>query len=189
MKKRFLSVILLSAATAAVCVAAYAADIDPPLINVLCAFATIAAFYIVSLWLNFSNGLFISGLAFIFMASPLGSVLNLYRTVDSYDKVVHFISGIVLAALGMTVARRVFSPLIKRENEKAFSWPLNFTAFLFSGAAAGFWEIFEFFADKAAGGTMQRGMVDTVTDMIAGFSGALVYSAVVFIHNKKIKKN
>ena len=46
---------------------------------------------------------------------------------------------------------------------------------MFSGAGAGLWEIFEFVADKVAGGEMQRGMVDTVTDMIAGNIGALVY--------------
>ena len=33
--------------------------------------------------------------------------------------------------------------------------------FLASSAGAGIWEIFEFTADKIAGGGMQRGMVDT----------------------------
>ena len=50
-------------------------------------------------------------------------------------------------------------------------------AFFFSSAGAGIWEIFEFTADKLAGGGMQRGMVDTVTDMIAGNVGALAYAA------------
>jgi len=48
-------------------------------------------------------------------------------------------------------------------------------AFFFSSAFAGIWEIFEFTADRLAGGDMQRGMVDTVTDIIAGNLGALTY--------------
>ena len=56
---------------------------------------------------------------------------------------------------------------------------------MFSGAGAGIWEIFEFLADRIAGGQMQRGMVDTVTDIIAGNAGALVYAAAFLIKLKK----
>lgn len=175
MRGRITGVIILIAATIASAVAAYELGINPPIGNVAGAFASIAVLVLVSRIIKVSDTLFYSGLVFVFMASPMGSVINLYRSFDPYDKIVHLISGFLLAALGMLIIEK----LMKRANRKSdfavFAGPMIFAACMFSGAGAGLWEIFEFVADKVAGGEMQRGMVDTVTDMIAGNIGALVY--------------
>ena len=185
MKKRRIGVLALVAATAAAAVIAYGTGINPPAANVAGAFAAIAAMVIATRIIKVDDVLFFSGLAFIFIASPLGSILNLYRTLGPYDKIVHFISGFLLAALGMLIMEKLLRRFAKIKDLKPFVIPMIFTACMFSSGGAGLWEIFEFLIDKIAGGGMQRGMVDTVTDMIAGNLGALVYGAGALIRSKR----
>ena len=116
------------------------------------------------------------GLLFVYFASPVGSVLNLYRSVDLYDKVVHFFSGLLLASLGAMIMSVLLKHAVQTiKKTKVYLFAEATFAFFFSSAFAGIWEIFEFTADRLAGGDMQRGMVDTVTDIIAGNLGALTY--------------
>lgn len=178
MKGRTIGIIILTAATAAAAVIAYAIGINPPAANVAGAFVSIVIMVIVTKIIKVDDTLFYSGLVFIFMASPLGSIIDLYRFVDPYDKIVHFISGFLLAAFGMFIIEKLLKRTSKVEDLKPFVIPMIFAACMFSSGGAGLWEIFEFLADKIAGGGMQRGMVDTVTDMIAGNIGALVYGVV-----------
>lgn len=186
MKKKGIAVCILAAVTALTVWAAYAFEINPPAANVAGAFAVAAAALLAAALVKIPDGLFYTGLLFIFFASPVGSVLNLYRLWNPYDKIVHFASGLLLAAAGFAV----ISWLLERAEA---DWSNRFvlgiavlTAFLFAMAGAGLWEIFEFAADRIAGGEMQRGMVDTVTDMIAGAIGGLVYSGgLLAMHGKK----
>lgn len=127
--------------------------------------------------------LYFCTLIFVFMASPLGSVLDFYRKIDMYDKVVHFGSGILIACFGMLLAKWFIQRFDDIKVLPIFTMIL--IACLFSSGAAGVWEILEYCADNLAGGTMQRGMVDTVTDMIAGNAGALCYGIFMIIMNRK----
>lgn len=188
MKGRTTGIIILTAATAAVVVIAYAIGINPPAANVAGAFVSIVIMVIVTKIIKVDDTLFYSGLVFIFMASPLGSIIDLYRFVGPYDKIVHFISGFLLAAFGMFIIEKLLKRTSKVEDLKPFVIPMIFTACMFSSGGAGLWEIFEFLADKIAGGGMQRGMVDTVTDMIAGNIGALVYGVVIYFRSKKLNR-
>ena len=142
MRGRITGVIILIAATIASAVAAYELGINPPIGNVAGAFASIAVLVLVSRIIKVSDTLFYSGLVFVFMASPMGSVINLYRSFDPYDKIVHLITGFLLAALGMLIMEK----LMKRANRKCasfavFAGPMIFAACMFSGAGAGLWEI------------------------------------------------
>lgn len=188
MKGRTTGIIILTAATAAAVVIAYAIGINPPAANVAGAFVSIVIMVIVTKIIKVDDTLFYSGLVFIFMASPLGSIIDLYRFVDPYDKIVHFISGFLLAAFGMFIIEKLLKRTSKVEDLEPFVIPMIFTACMFSSGGAGLWEIFEFLADKIAGGGMQRGMVDTVTDMIAGNIGALVYGVVIYFRSKKLNR-
>lgn len=188
MKGRTTGIIILTAATAAAVVIAYAIGINPPAANVAGAFVSIVIMVIVTKIIKVDDTLFYSGLVFIFMASPLGSIIDLYRFVDPYDKIVHFISGFLLAAFGMFIIEKLLKRTSKVEDSKPFVIPMIFAACMFSSGGAGLWEIFEFLADKIAGGGMQRGMVDTVTDMIAGNIGALVYGVVIYFRSKKLNR-
>lgn len=180
MKKRVLALITLVIATTAAAVAAFALEINPPMTNVMGAYGSILAALIAAKIFRVSDGLYYAGLAFVFFASPMGSVLDLYRSFGPYDKIVHFFSGILLATLGMMIISylmKKFGSLDEGQLAKMVVPAVAFALF-FSSAGAGIWEIFEFTADKVAGGAMQRGMADTVTDMIAGNLGALAYVAV-----------
>lgn len=189
MKGRKIGVTVLVTAAAAAAAAAYLTGIDPPAGNVIGSFASIAALVIVSRLVKVSDALFYSGLVFVFMASSMGSVINLYRTFGPYDKIVHLISGFLLAALGMLIIERLMKKAAGKIDLKLFVIPMIFAACMFSSGGAGLWEIFEFVADKVAGGQMQRGMVDTVTDMIAGNIGALIYGVMAVIYEKRRNHN
>ena len=134
-----------------------------------CVCAYVAAAF-VCLLLKVPRYLYILTLVFVYMASPLGSIMNFYRTIGPYDKIVHFISGLLIAAFGYVLITKLLPVVDKKAKLIACLF-----AFLFASASAGIWEIFEFTTDKLAGGGMQRGMVDTVTDMIAGNLGGLLY--------------
>ena len=189
MKKRVLALIALVAATTGAAVASFALEINPPMTNVIGAYGSILAALIAAKIFKVTDGLYYAGLAFVFFASPMGSVLDLYRSFGPYDKIVHFFSGILLATLGMmiiTYLYKRFGDADEAQLAKLFIPAVCF-AFFFSSAGAGIWEIFEFTADKLAGGTMQRGMVDTVTDIIAGNAGALAYALFSLIKNHPVK--
>ena len=185
MRKRNIGVAVLTAATAAATAAAAAMGMNPPTGNVAGAFVSIAVLVAAAKFFKVDDTLFFCGLVFVFMAAPVGSVINLYRTCGPYDKIIHLMSGILLAALGMLIIRRLMEKAYPEGDLKPFALPMLFAACMFSGAGAGIWEMFEFLADRIAGGQMQRGMVDTVTDIIAGNAGALVYAAAFLIKLKK----
>lgn len=187
MKKRMLALIILVVATTGAAVAAFALGINPPMANVIGAYGSILAALIAAKVFKVSDGLYYAGLLFVFAASPMGSVLDLYRSFGPYDKIVHFFSGILLATLGMMIIMYLFKRFGHADEEllaKLFVPAVCF-AFFFSSAGAGIWEIFEFTADRLAGGGMQRGMVDTVTDIIAGNVGALAYVVFSLAKGKK----
>ena len=94
---------------------------------------------------------------FVVFAASVGSGMNMYTHLAYYDLVIHFLSGVVLAAGGWTLGKgRLF-------------------ALLFSWAGAGLWEIFEFSCDVLLNAGMQGASTDTMTDMIAGFLAGLVW--------------
>ena len=109
-------------------------------------------------------------------------MLNNYRSVGPYDKIVHCFSGILLAWLATVLLSRLFDRAVSEaRNTKLYMLLQCGFAFFFSSAGAGIWEIFEFTTDRLTGGEMQRGMVDTVTDIIAGNTGALTYCIILAV--------
>lgn len=175
-RKRWIGLIILVLATAFTAVYACKTGIDPGLTTIVGSFGSIAALLLIAYILKVRDDLFFCGLLFVYFASPVGSVLDLYRSVGPYDKIVHFFSGILLASLGAMVMSILLKRTVKTvKKSKAYLFAQAVFAFFFSSAFAGIWEIFEFTADRLSGGDMQRGMVDTVTDIIAGNTGALTY--------------
>lgn len=104
---------------------------------------------------------------FVVFAASMGNCMNLYTHWVYYDLLIHYLSGIVLAAAGFELDKRVLFALL-------FSW-----------AGAGLWEIFEFSCDILLHAGMQGAATDTMTDMIAGFLGGLTWLA----GRKLIKKH
>ena len=181
-KRRITAVLILTGATAITALIAVKTGINPPVGNIIGSFCAIAALIVFSYLLKVKDSLFYCGLFFVYCASPVGSVINLYRSVGAYDKIVHFFSGILLAWLAVVLLSRLFDRAVSEvRNTKLYMLLQCGFTFFFSSAGAGIWEIFEFTTDRLTGGEMQRGMVDTVTDIIAGNTGALIYCIILAV--------
>jgi len=88
------------------------------------------------------------------------------------DPVMHFLGGFAIAFFFYRLFTLPF---------ELFSTPsrltLNLLAFGLACTAALFWEFGEFFTDQWFGTHMQRGLDNTMRDLLLGTSGAVVYLA------------
>ena len=124
---------------------------------------------------------------FIFAAMYLGSVIDFYLIIPGYDKILHLISGIIIALIGYIL----FLSLVKGDAEGAFN-PMIAVVFsiLFSIAAAAVWEIWEFSTDQLFGFTSQNNsLIDTMWDIICGTVMGIVTNIPIIMHikGKKVK--
>lgn len=180
--KRWAGLIILIFATALTAVYACRTGVDPAVTTIAGSFGSIAVLMIIAYVLKVRDDLFFCGMIFVYFASPVGSVLDMYRSFGPYDKTIHFFSGVLLASFGAMIMSTLLKKAVHTiKSTKCYLFAQAAFAFFFSSAFAGIWEIFEFTADRLAGGEMQRGMVDTVTDIIAGNTGALVYFIIFVI--------
>ncbi len=142
-------------------------------VNILCHLLTVI-FHIPTTWLKLAGSYLAVAAAavvlcflplrfhvvaqvFVVFAASVGSGMNMYTHWAVYDLLIHYLSGIVLAAGGWEIFRN------------------RHFALLFSWAGAGLWEIFEFSCDLLLHAGMQGAATDTMTDMIAGFLGGLTW--------------
>lgn len=108
---------------------------------------------------------------FLFVALYLGIDLDFYKTVPQFDKIIHFISGVLSVILGYYVL--IF--FRAQKTTKAFR-----ACFLicFSMAIAVLWEFFEFSCDKLLGQSMQQlisvGVDDTMFDLLSATLGGVI---------------
>ncbi len=143
--------------------------------------------------INISSFVIFIYLIFIFFSQLLGSVFGLYNILIHYDKIIHFISGILTSLLALKILN-----FYKYDNSKLFNLIFIFS---FSFLIAGIWEIFEYIMDNLLNGDAQRvvltGVHDTMQDIISSCLGSISF---IFIRNrsglnegkgntKKIKKN
>lgn len=126
-------------------------------------------------------------LIFILLAQVLGSMMKFYDLVPGYDKVVHFMSGIISALGGIYLL-----VVLKKYDKKALVFNAIFIIFT-SLAVASIWEIFEFTCDNLLGNDAQRvltsGVNDTMLDIIMAFlASSLVTLCYLYeeINNKKL---
>ena len=128
---------------------------------------------------RFPIGIFLSANLFILSAAA-GSVLRFYDQFPGYDRVVHFMSGIILGYVGFYLGKWLFDKCHTPGNPV----PLLAFSFLFSCAGAGFWEIIEFTTDCITHMGVQHGNTDTMGDIVAGFAGALCFAAVTLYQHR-----
>ena len=120
---------------------------------------------------------FYSVIVFILLAVFFGRTLKLYDIISFWDKILHFVSGFVIAS----AAEQIYQKLTGDEGNK----PLKYWfIFLFAAASAAVWEFYEFAVDSVAHIQAQNGLADTMLDMIAGTA-----SAILFIAFKRINHN
>lgn len=135
--------------------------------SILCIGALIAYFVFLR---RFEPLYYLGILVFTFFAQYLGACLHFYNIIPIYDLILHSASGVLLVLLAHYLLTAFFI--------KDIQIPLRLTllcCFLFSVAAAGIWEIWEFSGDVLFGLSSQGGsLTDTMTDIIAGSCGAVV---------------
>ncbi len=137
----------------------------------------------------------LADLIFIVEASYLGNKYDFYHRWAGYDIVLHLLSGLLI---GLTLYEVFFPEEIRRNT--GLLWRLVLLVIICI-AAAGFWEILEFFSDIITGGDSQRNLVyeweffgregqnpairDSMNDMINGTVGGLASALVVFLRERK----
>lgn len=111
---------------------------------------------------------------------------NVLPDPSRYDTGVHFLFSIIVAQVAVAVIRE-FGQI---KDEKGRSSP--FTAFgiillaFMGGITIGcLWEIVEFSLDHLAGAHLQKGNVDTMTDLIADVCGSFI-GGLIAAYNRKL---
>ena len=100
-----------------------------------------------------------------------------------WDVVLNLLASIALGLVGITIAY----VLQKEEVMDASPFVIVFLAFCFSFAVGGLWEIFEYSLDGLLGTTLQKGMQDTMMDLVVNAIGAFFVSLVGFFYIRKGK--
>ena len=119
-----------------------------------------------------------SFIIFIFVSAVLGGVANFYGNIPFYDKVVHFISGLLISW--------AFIIAFERFNKNYNITSLIFNLTCFNATVAVLWEFCEFTFDTIFHQSVQRGNTDTMTDMLVAIIGGALVS-IIYI-NKKMRR-
>lgn len=124
--------------------------------------------------------------AFIFVTLFLGEVARFYDWIPFWDKFVHFQSGILLSASGYIL---VYT-LNEHQELKLGLSPgfVSIFAVTFSLALGALWEIAEFTVDSLIGSEWQFSNSDTMWDLIADGSGALIISLIGYFWMHRHKR-
>ncbi|MDU1314911.1 hypothetical protein [Clostridium septicum] len=120
-------------------------------------------------------------LIFIFLAMYFGNVWDFYG-IPHYDKFLHLGSGAIIAIIGYAF----FIALCGQDGLKVIN-PVTSVVFviIFSAAAAGIWEIWEFTTDSLFGLTAQNNSLnDTMWDIICGTLVGIITSIPIYMYSK-----
>ncbi|MDD4902832.1 MAG: hypothetical protein PHE24_06935 [Patescibacteria group bacterium] len=119
---------------------------------------------------------------FIYASLYLGEIELFYDKFWWWDLFMHFFSSIITAIIGLAW----FRILSKHKRFKVNPLLAVIFSFCFSLSIGVLWEIVEFSLDYIFSTNMQRSsLVDTMTDLILNFSGAVIVSIAGFVYLKK----
>ena len=120
---------------------------------------------------------------FIFACLFLGKMYFVYSILPWWDSFVHFISGILLGIGALLLLTIQVKDKVIKEISPIFIATYSFLA---SVASAGLWEIWEFAGDQLFGLNSQgNSLMDTMTDICMGFSGAIIAAILIYFYFKK----
>ena len=121
-------------------------------------------------------------LAFSFSAIYLGNVWDLYRIIPIYDKLLHLLSGVIIAIIGFVLFLYLNNGNIKGDFNTYFAVIFSI---IFSIAAAGLWEIWEFSTDMLFGFHSQNNsLIDTMMDIICGSIMGIIANIPIYLYIK-----
>lgn len=117
-----------------------------------------------------NNFLTLIYLIFLFFAYLLGYNFDLYNKISYYDTIIHSMFGIVCSIYSIPVLKQLKN---YNKNNKLFN---KIFIIIFTLACAALWEIIEFDLDNLFHTSMQKGLFDTMKDIICAFTFSLGYS-------------
>jgi hypothetical protein len=118
---------------------------------------------------------------FVFCSICLGSITSFYRKYAWWDTTLHLYKGIFVGIAAVFVFKLLSGG---KGNSRSLLFLFSFSL---SAAASILWEIYEFAGDQLVTETMQRGgNKDTMIDLIAGASGALMAGIYNIFRFKKL---
>ena len=123
--------------------------------------------------------------SFIVGAMYLGNVFDFYIIIPMYDKILHLLSGLIIGVIGYIL----FLHVSNGENDGSFKkyMPILFSI-MFSIAAAGVWEIWEFSTDKLFGFASQNNSLnDTMWDIICGSIMGIIANIPIYLYIRGMK--
>lgn len=139
--------------------------------------------------IKFNFWLIIAFHVFFVMTVLLGCLWGFYRMGIYFDKVTHFLSGVLLSLLAYDLFKN------SKLNKINLFWIFVLTV-SFAMMCGGVWEIYEFVSDgilnndaqMAAGLVGHAALQDTILDLVADFGGALCGGAwVTWLEHKNNK--
>ena len=132
---------------------------------------------------------------FLFISVFLGTSLHLITIIPFWDKILHFVSPMLLTAVGYGLAGMF---LKDTDIKKISPWLFLLFGFAFAGLCGVLWEFWEFACDSIGDMNLQRynmnngqpfigreALMDTMGDLFSNTIGALVMGIFSGIKNKK----
>lgn len=126
--------------------------------------------------------------AFCFLAFTIGMVFHGYTTIPLYDKLVHTLSGIFFAFLGLGIyyLLKQEKAIEQKDGGQAILFMISFSALI-----AVIWEVFEYILNFILHNDPQKvlttGVNDTMLDMIVCLVGAVLFVFPVYRYYRKGK--
>ncbi len=140
--------------------------------------------------LKITDRIRILNLMFCFFAAIVGSTLDGY-TQPYYDKVVHFVSGILITIVGYIFY--CFLKKIRRVEIKEDFWVMIVFINIFNLAVAVLWEFYEYgmliFFNYDCINHYASGIHDSLTDMLCAFVGGIIIAFGIYFSYHKHKPN
>ncbi len=124
---------------------------------------------------------------FIVMAMYGGSIIGFYTIIPMYDKLLHLISGVIIAIMGYILF--LYLNKVDERDIKNQYMGIIFSI-LVSISAAAVWEIWEFTIDQLFGFLSQNNsLVDTMIDIICGTVMGIITNIPIYLNikGKRIK--
>ncbi len=116
----------------------------------------------------------------------LGNVFDFYIIIPMYDKILHLLSGLIIGLIGYIFFLHVSNGNVEDSFKRYM--PMLFSI-IFSIAAAGVWEIWEFSTDQLFGFVSQNNSLhDTMWDIICGTLMGIVSNVPIYFYHIKGKK-
>lgn len=133
-------------------------------------------------FLKKSEVIFYPMFLFIFFAMYMGKIFDLYERVPNYDKILHLLSGVIIALLGFMIFLNLNHGKFQGDFHPLFA--MTFSIF-FAMAVAGGWEIWEFTTDQLWGFASQNNsLIDTMLDIICGTVMGVITNIPIYLQSK-----